>query len=124
MIYQLCFLIGCRKAYRLGYKAVNAADFIHGTSIVNQGSFHRGSKPSDVLITHKRFIINKGVPESVVWIKPDKLATASGDCIYFNICEFVRKCFGMCTMPTSEVKGLVDELKALNYPSGNTDQGV
>ena len=117
MIYQLCFLIGCRKAYRLGYKAVNAADFIHGTSIVNQGSFHRGGKPTDVLITHIRLIINKGVSESVVWIKPDKLATASGDCIYFNICEFVRKCFGMCTMPTSEVKGLVDELKALNYPS-------
>lgn len=72
----------------------------------------------DVLITHIRIIITKGISRSVVWIKPNRPTTVViGTAYVLRDGEFVPYCFYIGIIPIPEVQSLVDELKALNYPS-------
>ena len=79
---------------------------------MDRGSFHRGGKPADVLITHTRSIVTQGIPGSVVWIRPDKLATAVGDCARRGVSEFVPGRCGARTMPGPEAHASCNRVEA------------
>ena len=83
-------------------EAVNVADLWDLDSFSRQFPSQR-PVDFDVLITHIRIIITKGISKSVIWIKPNRSTTVIRDCIYYKILDFGLIFYFKYTMSNPEV---------------------